>query len=305
MAGLRTFLEQFGHRESRLDIIYPTWGEDPTPVLRFVRSYLASEGGTDPAAMEKRVAAKRRAAEERVRAGISKGLPGRVFWKPVFAWAADYNAALGGQRDTMHFHVTASFPTLRGLLRESGRRLAAAGRLQRTDDVFFLELDEILLHPAEPSIDLGSVASGRRRAWEHERSGPWPVAIKAGDEVYADEPAEARELAAHRHLAGIPGSPGRAQGVVRIVRGPEDFDRVRQGDVLVAPITNPVWTPLFAVVSAVVTDVGGVLSHGAIVAREYGIPAVVGARNATGRLREGQRVMVDGSRGVVTLIEDE
>jgi pyruvate,water dikinase len=103
-------------------------------------------------------------------------------------------------------------------------------------------------------------------------------------------------------IKGVAASPGRASGLARVLHGPEDFDQMRPGDVLVAPITTPAWTPLFAMASAIVTDVGGPLSHGSIVAREYGIPAVLGTGVATRRIHSGQKVTVDGSSGKVELI---
>ncbi len=97
----------------------------------------------------------------------------------------------------------------------------------------------------------------------------------------------------------MPASPGRATGPVRIVRGPEDFDQFQTGEVLVAQVTAPAWTPLFERAAAVITDGGSVAAHASLVAREYGIPAVVAAGDATSRLQNGQRVTVDGSAGVV------
>ncbi|MGZ3674284.1 MAG: PEP-utilizing enzyme, partial [Ktedonobacterales bacterium] len=105
-----------------------------------------------------------------------------------------------------------------------------------------------------------------------------------------------------RILRGMPASPGRATGAVRVVRGPEDFERFLPGEVLVAQVTAPAWTPLFARAAAVVTDGGSLAAHASLVAREYGIPAVVGASDATARLRDGQRVTVDGSAGLVELM---
>jgi pyruvate,water dikinase len=103
-------------------------------------------------------------------------------------------------------------------------------------------------------------------------------------------------------IKGVAASPGNATGTARILHGPEDFGQMNPGDVLVAPITTPAWTPLFAMASAIVTDVGGPLSHGSIVAREYGIPAVLGTGVATRRIQDGQTITVDGSAGTVTLI---
>jgi pyruvate,water dikinase len=102
-------------------------------------------------------------------------------------------------------------------------------------------------------------------------------------------------------IKGVAASPGKARGMARILHGPEDFDKMKAGDVLVAPITTPAWTPLFAMASAIVTDVGGPLSHGSIVAREYGIPAVLGTGISTRRIRDGQTLIVDGSAGTVEL----
>jgi pyruvate,water dikinase len=102
-------------------------------------------------------------------------------------------------------------------------------------------------------------------------------------------------------LKGVAASPGRVTATARVLYGPEDFDQMQVGDVLVASITTPAWTPLFARAAAVVTDIGGPLSHGSIVAREYGIPAVLGTGVATRRIRSGQVITVDGSAGVVTL----
>ncbi|HJP72417.1 MAG TPA: PEP-utilizing enzyme, partial [Candidatus Limnocylindria bacterium] len=100
-------------------------------------------------------------------------------------------------------------------------------------------------------------------------------------------------------VSGVPASPGRASGSVRVVRGPDDFDDLQPGEILVAPLTAPAWTPLFTKAAGVVTDVGSVAAHASIVAREYGIPAVVGCGDATARLRTGMRVTVDGTTGNV------
>ena len=105
-------------------------------------------------------------------------------------------------------------------------------------------------------------------------------------------------------LKGVAASPGRVTATARVLNGPEDFDQMQAGDVLVASITTPAWTPLFARAAAVVTDVGGPLSHGSIVAREYGIPAVLGTGVATNRIRSGQVITVDGSAGVVLILKN-
>ena len=100
-------------------------------------------------------------------------------------------------------------------------------------------------------------------------------------------------------LTGLPASPGRASGPARVICTPEEFDRLQPGDVLIAPVTTPAWTPLFVHAAAVVTDTGSPLAHASLAAREYGIPAVVGTGNATARFQDGQQVLVDGNTGLV------
>ena len=104
-------------------------------------------------------------------------------------------------------------------------------------------------------------------------------------------------------MKGIAGSPGQVTGVARVIRDPQEFEQLQKGEILVAPLTNPVWTPLFAIASGVITEVGGILSHGAIVAREYGIPAVMSIPNATDKIKNGQTITVDGNRGIVKVEE--
>jgi pyruvate,water dikinase len=113
--------------------------------------------------------------------------------------------------------------------------------------------------------------------------------------------AGVQERNAKRVLAGMPGSPGRAEGPARVIAGPDDFHRLQPGDVLVANTTTPVWTPLFNIASAAVTEVGGPFSHAAIVAREFGIPLVTGAIDATRVIADGAKIVVDGTAGIVEL----
>lgn len=111
----------------------------------------------------------------------------------------------------------------------------------------------------------------------------------------------AQEHNGRRILVGTPGSPGRARGTARVIAGPDDFHRFQPGDVLVAHATTPIWTPLFNIASAVVTEVGGPMSHAAIVTREFGIPLVNGALDVTQVIVDGMSVVVDGSAGIVEL----
>ncbi len=290
------FLARFGHREVRMDVAYPTWGEDPTPVVQYLGAYLEAEAPS-PAAKELHKAEERRRSAAAVDAALGRRPLGRLVYRTVFRWANGAVGSLGADRDTMHFHWTAAFPVIRRLLRELGRRWTEAGHLEGPDDVYCITLADIDSF-AEGLPGAAEIAK-RRRGWHRDKQRRWPVDIRDGVAV-AEKRAPLGAGAAV--LKGVPASPGVAEGRVRVVTGPEDFGTLRRGEVLVAPLTNPVWTPLFALAVALVADAGGSLSHGAIVAREYGIPAVVGATGATGALTDGQVVRVNGTRGEVEIL---
>ena len=166
--------------------------------------------------------------------------------------------------------------------------------------MFFLTRAEL-----DTRTPLQDVVNRRRATWERQRRLPAPLTIGRPPRLLARELLAAVEAvrtsgpAPEGAIVGQPASPGRATGRVRIVHGPGDFDRFQPGEVLVARATTPAWTLLFARAAAVVTDGGTLAAHASLVAREYGIPAVVGTGDATGRLHDGQLVTVDGSAGTV------
>ena len=173
---------------------------------------------------------------------------------------------------------------MRRLALEAGRRMATAGLLAEPGEVALLGFDELLGWLRGEPVDVAEIVERRRRArpralaaWQPERD---PVKPGSG-------------------MTGVAASPGVTSGPVRVIAGPAEFKRLRPGDVLVCQATDPAWTPLFASASAVVAETGGLLSHAAIVAREYGIPAVLGVLEATTRLHDGQVVTVDGGAGRV------
>jgi phosphohistidine swiveling domain-containing protein len=215
--------------------------------------------------------------------------------------------------------VNAAHGLMRYALREAGRRMTAQHSLLDPDLVFFLRRDELEDALAgRPRSDLIDCTASRRTAWQQytpkppEHVGtrpppadPLPLSPEAQRVVDAAtwyfSPQGAVDTPAHtdRELHGIAASPGRYRGAARIVSAERDFDRVQLGDVLICPTTNPAWTVLFASIGALVSDKGGVLSHPAIAAREFGIPAVVGVGRATDTFEDGQLVEVDGTTGLV------
>lgn len=190
----------------------------------------------------------------------------------------------------------------REALRGFGLRLAGEGLIDDADDVWLLELTELRQALTEP-LDLRKLVAQRRSELERGRA--------EGARPYLGDPPETRE----RHVAlekfygsgggeltGAGASPGVAEGVARVVAGQADFSRVQTGDILVTTTTTPAWTPLFPSLAGLVTETGGILSHAAVVAREYGLPAVVGAAGAATAIQDGMRLRIDGTAGTITVL---
>ena len=312
LLGLPTpFPETPPHAVQSLDWVRPTLGET-------VQDHPHSVG--DAAARHARLRNQRHMAEAACRAALASQPRVLRRFDALLALAQRY-AVL---REEQAGWFTLGWPLLRRAVTRLGDELRGRGVIERAEDIFFLTRDEVAVRllpsktePTRSMDDLRATITTRRREWESQRrlSPPLSVGAAPGARVIARAvevmrvPGEAhREGADHsddpRVLRGMPASPGRASGVVRVIRGPEDFGRFLSGEVLVAQVTAPAWTPLFARAAAVVTDGGSLAAHASLVAREYGIPAVVGASEATARLRDGQHVTVDGSAGVVELAQE-
>jgi phosphohistidine swiveling domain-containing protein len=301
----RAHLEQYGHTIYNLDFGNPVPADDPAPLLETLKLFLRGQG-VDPHARQRASAGRREQAMQAVQARL-RGLRLKLFEK--FVAPAQRFAPL---REDGLADVGLSYPLLRQMLREIGRRLAEHGLIQEADDVFWLTQDEVEraaagLDRGLPRGALDSLASTvpqRKATWRAARRAAPPLMLPQ-IKLFGVDIAELKARKGGRRkgdtLKGVAASPGTVTAPACVVHGPEDFARMRTGDVLVAPLTTPAWTPLFARAAAVVTDVGGPLSHGSIVAREYGIPAVLGTGAATKRIRSGQIITVDGRSGVVTL----
>jgi pyruvate,water dikinase len=199
---------------------------------------------------------------------------------------------------------------------EIGKRLAAGGALDDPDDVFFLrkeEMERALVDLAAGLYDVSpyrKLARDRRAQWsEWCRVQPPPYLGDLPDELDDFMLTQFWGIRGRKQLdeaegavTGLGASGGVVEGFVRLVFGPEEFGKIQPGEVLVCCSTNGAWTPVFSKISAIVTDQGGTLSHAAVVAREYGIPAVLGTQHATRRIPDGARVRVDGTAGKVELL---
>jgi phosphohistidine swiveling domain-containing protein len=186
--------------------------------------------------------------------------------------------------------------------------LVKEGAVERSEDIFWLTESEV--NDAAAALDQGrslpdmmATIHDRQVVWKAEQVVLPPIVLPVGSKYMGMDVEKLTSGGLTNDTNVIKGfgcSQGKVTAPARILFGPQDFNQLRMGDVLVAPLTTPAWTPLFALVSAIVTDIGGPLSHSSIVAREYGIPAVLGTGVATRRIRSGQTITVDGSAGIVT-----
>lgn len=309
-AALDAFLAQYGARTARLYLPFSnrSWREDPESFYALLAAALrggagTAGGGSAGAEPEGESAAAgagggtRRGAGTNASTGagaptdlpplavaVERRLPRllRRRWRAAVARLRAQHLA----REGSVYLLEEFFCVARGALDEVARRLVARGQLAEPADLRYLYLPEVERGLAK-AADLQAVVA-RRRARRGVAEAVWWERGAAGQ--------------ASADLRGVPASGGRATGVARIIRSPADFTRLQAGDVLVCPYTDPTWTPLFSLAVAVVTQTGGPLSHAAIVAREYGIPAVMGLAQALS-LPDGARLLVDGSRGLVTVLD--
>lgn len=295
-------LQLYGHTIYDLDFANPVPADDPAPLLDTCKLFISGQG-VNPHARQQRAAERREQATQAMLKRL-KGLRLKLFSK-VIAPAQRY-APL---REDGLADVGFGYPLLRQMLRELGRRFAEGGMIEKPDDIFWLKQDEV--EQAADRLDRGETLSclsatipQRQAIWRAAKRVAPPMSLLQlkflGMDIQNIKTARSRGRDGDT-LKGVAASPGSVTAPASVLHGPADFGQMKAGDVLVAAITTPAWTPLFARASAIVTDVGGPLSHGSIVAREYGIPAVLGTGAATRRIRSGQVITVDGSAGVVTL----
>jgi pyruvate,water dikinase len=296
-------LDRHGHRLVARDLSAPTWRERPTVVVEMLQKLLRAGSFAERGARTLEFEARLRKTAERIDRGVAGSLRRELFVRCV-RWCREYY----GVRENMRYYADVFLARLRALSLACGRRLGERGCLERPEDIFFLTTEELRAAAQEPrDAAFGLRAAARRAEYAAYESTPPPEVVR-GDESGAllvpdASNAVARDPAARNEpLRGLGASPGCASGQARVIFGANDLRTLLPGEVIVATATEPSWTPFVGLGGALVLEVGGLLSHGAIVARELGIPAVVDVAAATRLLMTGERLTVDGGTGVVTPI---
>ena len=313
LADLRSWLAQYGQRlNSVFALGEPSWIEDPTPAIQNLQAYVA-QPDLRPEMESAALVAEREKAVAEARAKLT-GYPQPVVARfEILLKAAQVATVVHEDHNfwidqRMFYHV-------RRLIIEFGQRLAQAGTLEAVNDVFYLMPDELqngrdvpmkrLVQERKAEMERFSRVTpppmlGTMPAFEMTDGGSMIRALFKGEM----SPANTGNGEANK-VKGVAGSAGVARGTARVIHSLAEAGKLQPGDVLVAISTEPPWTPLFATASAIVTDAGGVLCHSAVVAREYRIPAVVGAGHATSTFHDGELLEVDGNAGTVRVVVEE
>jgi phosphohistidine swiveling domain-containing protein len=294
-------LKQFGHTIYNLDYSNDTPADNPAPLLE-THNYFLSGQGTNPFTRQQNADTNRNQAIEEV-SRRHKG----TRWK-LFKWTLTHAQRFSPLRENGLADVGLGYPLLRQMLQELGKRLTSGNVINKPEDIFWLRQDELenAVTGLDNGIQLEPLSSNipRRKAQIRAAKRVIPPLMLPQMKILGYDLTRIKtgtKKSSGDILKGVATSAGRVTGIARVIEGPLDFHKMRHGDILVASMTTPAWTPLFVFASAIVTDIGGPLSHGSIIAREYGIPAVLGCGDATKRILSGQMITVDGSEGKVYL----
>jgi rifampicin phosphotransferase len=295
--GLAGFLARHGHRAvAEIDLGLPRWSDDPTYVLGVLANYLRLD---DPElAPDAQFARGARAAEATIRRVVADVRRRSAPRAALLAWMLRRARQLTGLRETHKDYLVRILAYARHELGVVGAELVERGQLATADDVYFLDLREVRSGLAGSGAALRALVERRRADYRLELRRRHVPRILLSDGTEPEALTAAHAGATPCDLFGTPASAGTATAPARIILDPVGA-HLEPGEILVAPSTDPGWTPLFLTAGGLVMEMGGPNSHGAVVAREYGIPAVVGVADATSRLRTGELVTVDGAAGLV------
>ncbi len=309
LGELRQFLAVYGRRSAHpFELYRATWLEDPTPLLATIRDYL-SKGLIDYDDERRKIVEERdkAVAEFLRRTPAERREEFKTLLKMAqiaYCWNEDHN----------HWIEHMGFSSQRYVALGMGRRLNKVGAIADPSDIFFINPDELratFLVAAEGRYDFTEFVAARKSRWQAafakappEVTGEWireevkdPMMIK----IFGLGPLVAPKEKVD--IFGYPGSPGVSEGVARVITEITELHRVEPGTILICTATGPAWTPVFGKLKGAVTDMGGPLTHAAIVSREYRIPAVVGTGEATKKIKDGQKIRIDGGKGYVWFID--
>ena len=304
LRSIETHLQTYCRQVFNLDFVEPSLAEQPGPFLVNLKA-LVRTPGQDLETRQKNVTRNRHSAMKRA-LKFFKGRTRIEFLRLYWTARVNYPA-----REEALFYMGLAWSTFRPWALELGRRLADDGTLSQPDDIFYVSSEDIDAALSARASDqsmppLGEQATRQRHLRQQRFRMHQPAAIPA---LETDDTSPHSTLRNNEEnsstLKGFAVSPGTVAGIASVIMTPDDFHKMQPNSILVCPLTTPAWTQLFPHAIGLATDIGSILAHGSIVAREYGIPAVLGIGDVTQRIQHGQRIEIDGDRGTVTILEDE
>jgi pyruvate,water dikinase len=295
LRGFDRFLEDYGHRGvGESDVMAPRFADQPEFLLAVLRTQILAPTSATPADILQRQTTVRERALAEIRA--------RFGWRfhrwAIFSWWYRRLCRFFALREANRHHLMYYSAAARSLLLRLGEWLVEQGRLSSREDIFYFKIEERADLLAGGSSDWHGVIQARRAERDRYATLRVPDTIRDWKDVVRGIDVVS-PVASERILHGIPISAGQAVGPVRFVRSMEDWNRVCRGDILVVSVIDPGMAPLFGVAAGLVAEMGGTLSHGAIIAREYGLPAVANVPGLTIRLKEGDRISLDAEQGEI------
>ncbi len=298
LAEWKKFMLLHGHHcRGELELYNKRWSETPDYILQFVRSHITQIEKIDPVQKFNKTSKQRKQLEQQCRRQLRNPIKLKIFNHLL---SRVQNGSVF--RENIKSEIIKLLAALRKLLLELGKRLCDANVLRKDDDIFFLKIEEIApVVNGKADFDINQVIEDRQAEYDKNCSVIPPGAVIGKfdpDNYIPEEIDEDAEI-----LNGFGVSPGKATGKARVILRADTEEQLLAGEILVAPFTDPGWTPYFVPAAAIVMDEGGVISHGSIVAREYGIPAVVNVGDGTKIIKTGQMIEVDGDNGVVKILK--
>jgi pyruvate,water dikinase len=299
LSELDAFLAEYGHRGvGESDFRAPRFAEQPGYILGVIHGHLVAPPARPWTELEAEQVRSREAALRRIRQALGWRLHEWLWFRYWHRTLRRAQALREANRHALMYYVAG----IKRILLHLAGRLVAQGRLQAADDLFFLHPDEIrMLVAGRVDKDWKHMIAQRRVQMAHDEARVVPNVIYAGAGSERIEPGAGGEERG-RVLSGLPVSSGYAEGPVRLIASRKDYARIRGGDILVMPVLDPGFAPLMGLAAGLIVEMGGMLSHGAIIAREFGIPTVANVREAMTRLKEGERVILDAARGEIRLL---
>lgn len=318
LADIDTYLKEYGYKANMYchEYISKLWVEDLAIAVESIKGYLESD--YDYPTQHKRTVDDHYAAIKELHSLIPVDAPAAARQK--LETAVNLATRMMPLTPDHHFYMDqGTFGRMRLVLLAVGRKMVAEGLLDDVEDIMYLEYDQLRAYVANPQGYPGrQVIKDGRDAWEKAHDvrprdwvgtvTQWAMFVEPYHTLWGWPQRYERSKdggpKAVDEVNGLPAAAGVCEGIARVVKGPDEFDQVKKGEVMVCIMTNPSWVVVFSKIAGVVTDTGGVLAHTAVVAREFGIPAVVGTGDATSRIKTGERVRVNGSSGLVEILSN-